>query len=132
MILESHGNFLLDYAYNIIILNTVFLIGVQVQYSVSLDSAAGLPSWLTLLQSDNQDASSPAFLYGTPEESDLGQITLNVSILKIKHVCWFLKCPALDYSPCMQRLFSIIMLKIRENLKQQWGSRERERWTGIN
>ena len=45
------------------------------QYSVSLDFAAGLPSWLTLLQSDSQEA----FLYGTPEEDDIGQITLNVS-----------------------------------------------------
>ena len=54
-------------------------VGVQVQYSVSLDSAAGLLSWLTLMQSDNQDAASPVFLYGTPEEDDLGQITLNVS-----------------------------------------------------
>lgn len=52
--------------------------GVQVQYSVSLDSAAGLPSWLTLLQSDNQDAASPVFLYGTPEENDIGEFTLNV------------------------------------------------------
>ena len=50
------------------------------QYSVSLDSAAGLPSWLTLLQSDSQDAaSSQAFLYGTPEEGNIGQSTLNVS-----------------------------------------------------
>ena len=55
-------------------------LGVVVQYSVSLDSAAGLPSWLTLLQSDSQDAaSSQAFLYGTPEEDDIGQSTLNVS-----------------------------------------------------
>lgn len=58
---------------------TYCFVGIQVQYSVSLDSAAGLPSWLTLLQSDNQDAASPAFLYGTPAEDDLGQITLNVS-----------------------------------------------------
>ena len=50
------------------------------QYSVSLDSAAGLPSWLTLLQSDSEDAaSSQAFLYGTPEEDNIGQIILNVS-----------------------------------------------------
>ena len=50
------------------------------QYSVSLDSAAGLPSWLTLLQSDSQDAATAqAFLYGTPEEDDIGQTTLNVS-----------------------------------------------------
>ena len=53
--------------------------GVQVQYSVSLDSAAGRPSWLTLLQSASQDAASPVFLYGTPGEEDVGQITLNVS-----------------------------------------------------
>ena len=58
----------------------IICVGVQVQYSVSLDSAAGLPSWLTLVQSDNQDAPSPVFLYGTPEEDDLRQITLNVSI----------------------------------------------------
>ena len=51
----------------------------MVQYSVSLDSVAGIPSWLTLLQSDSQDAASQAFLYGTPEEDNIGQITLNVS-----------------------------------------------------
>ena len=57
-------------------------LGVPVQYSVSLDSAAGLPSWLTLLQSENQDATSPASLYGTPANEDLGKITLNVSIVR--------------------------------------------------
>lgn len=56
------------------------LAGVQVRYSVSLEGAAGLPRWLTLLQAEEQNATSPVFLYGTPEIEHLGQITLIVSL----------------------------------------------------
>ena len=82
--------------------------GIQVQYSASLDGSAGLPRWLTLLQSED-GWTSPAFIYGTPEEKDLGSVTLHVSVnymvkavgILIHCVCHSLQKVNAEVTKCM-------------------------------